>query len=239
MVTIIEKVATVILLILTAHALWIHTNGGELDPWEVVALEVVWIPILAKCNGKCRRPLIVTFAAFSGYFLPRLFELLPVNTFIAIMMPDVISVNWFLKMMGTNWYLLPVKDYGIVVMAGKPVAKYSVGCSSLRAAPLLALTALAAPGPWRRRLLAALIGIILSYPANAIRVWGIIVVAKIFHLSFHLAHVIISPLFSIIFVGLVMVIQDLVLPGYLDVIADGLDCLFSCIPKPWSSNKST
>ncbi len=233
MVAIIERIAALVLLILTAHALWVHTNGGELSPLEIVALEVPWIPILLKCDDKCKRPLLVLFAAFSGYFLPRLLELLPKDIFILIMMPDVLSVNIFMKIMGVTWHLKPIEGEGILVVTNKPVAFYTIGCSSLRAAPLLALTALAAPGPLRKRILAALIGILLSFPANAIRVWGILAVADYFHLNFHLAHVLISPLFSIIFVGLVMIIQDWVLPGYLEVIADGLDCLLSCIPKPW------
>ncbi len=232
MVAIIERVSALLLLLLTAHALWIHTNGGELEPWEIIALEVLWLPLLVKCKS-CRRPLLVLFAAYTGYFSPRLLELLPKDLFIRIMMPDVISVNMFLEMIGVPWRLKPVKDVGILVIMKKPVAFYTVGCSSLRAAPLLVLTALAAPGSLKRRILAAALGALLSLPANAIRVWGILAVAEYFHLDFHTAHVLISPLFSIIFVGLVMVLQDKVLPGYLDVIADGVDCLFSCIPKPW------
>ncbi len=232
MVTIIERVSALLLLLLTVHALWVHTNGGELEPWEIFALEVLWLPLLVKCK-ECRRPLLVLFAAYTGYFSPRLLELLPKDLFIRIMMPDVISVNMFLEMVGVPWRLKPVEGIGILVIMKKPVAFYTVGCSSLRAAPLLVLTALAAPGSLKRRILAAALGALLSLPANAIRVWGILAVAEYFHLDFHTAHVLISPLFSIIFVGLVMILQDKVLPGYLEVIADGVDCLLSCIPKPW------
>jgi len=228
---VIERIAAVLLMILTLHALLVHAEAGELSPWEVVALEVLWVPILLKppCD---RRALLVVFAGYSGYFLPRL---IPPRAFVSLALPDMLFNNAVLSFLGIK--LMKVKDSLVIFFHEKPYAFYSVGCSTLRSGPFLALMPLAARGSWRRRLLAALLGYALSFPFNALRVASIILVGEALHLGPYAAHLIASPIMSLIVATIIMVLQELVLPGYLDQVADGVECLIK-LATPWWRSKS-
>jgi exosortase/archaeosortase family protein len=229
----IERVAAVLLLLLTVHALLVHAEAGELSPWEVVVLEVLWVPILLKAPCD-RRALLVVFAGYSGYFLPRL---IPPQLFVDLVRPDILFNNVVLAPLGVK--LVEFKDKVVILFNGRPYAFYAVGCSTLRSGPFLALMPLAARGSWKRRLLAAVTGYALSFPFNALRVASIILVGEVFHLGPYAAHIVASPIMSLIVATIIMVVQELILPGYLDQIADGVDCLIKLATPSWLSRSTS
>ncbi|ABU81622.1 hypothetical protein Igni_0439 [Ignicoccus hospitalis KIN4/I] len=228
----IERLSAIALLLLTAHALWVHASAGEVEPLEVVALEALWAPVLlrAPCD---KRALLVVFAGFSGYFLPRL---IPYDAFLKLAITDVIFNNYVLRPLGVE---MKVTNGEIVIFYDqRPYAVYAVGCSSLRSGAFLALMPLAARGSLGRRLLAAALGYLLSYPFNALRVAAIVVAGEALGADPFLAHLLVSPLASVLIATLIMVVQELVLPGYLEEVSEGVECLLK-LAKPWWRSRST
>jgi len=228
----IERVSALLLMALTVHALAVHASAGEVDPWEVVLLELLWVPVLLKAPCD-RRALLVVFAGYSGYFLPRL---IPPDLFVALAGADIIFNNAVLQPLGIR--LEAVNGQIVIFLRGEPYAYYAVGCSTLRSGPFLALMPLAARGSWRRRLLAAILGYALSFPFNALRIASIVLLDELVGLGPWAAHLLASPLMSLVVATIIMIVQELVLPGYLDQMADGVECLIR-LATPWWRSRST
>lgn len=53
-----------------------------------------------------------------------------------------------------------------------------------------------------------------------------------------MAHLLVSPLASVLIATLIMVVQELVLPGYLEEVSEGVECLLK-LAKPWWRSRST
>ncbi len=222
----IERLAALALLLLTLHALWVHTEAGELSPWEVIALEALWAPILLKADCD-KRALAVVFAGFSGYFLPRL---IPPELFVRLAYLDVVFNNVLLGPLGIKFEV--VNNAIAMLVHGKLYAFYAVGCSTLRSGPFLALMPLVARGELKKRIAAAVIGYMLSYPLNALRLAAIVMAGEAFRLPPAEAHVLVSPIASIAVALIVMYLQEMILPGYLEEVAEGVECLLK-LAKPW------
>ncbi|UXD21947.1 hypothetical protein IPA_00065 [Ignicoccus pacificus DSM 13166] len=216
-----------ILIVLTAHALTIHTMAGELSPLEIIAIEVTWIPILVLTNENCRRALWVLFAAFSGYFLPRLLELLPWSILHILFVPDILFNNFFFNLLGLNAKMVTWRGGVGIVMKGVGAVGYLVGCSSLREIPMLVAMALAVPTEWRKRVLASLIASVLVFPTNALRIAVILWAAKAFKWDLLTSHILLSPILTLVLVTALMTLQDVILDKKLFIYLEkGMRCLF-------------
>jgi len=231
-------------MILTAQALYVHIMAGELSAEEIILIEVVWIPLLLltrDTDRMRRRALLLIFAAYSAYFLPRLLSYLPWDVLRFLFTPDIIFNNMMFRLMHTDWKMIVYSQhqyYGILIRGtskNMPFIPYFIGCSTLRSAPLLAVLPLITPGPLKRRLLATMIGIILSYPLNSIRILSILEFAKVFHVNLVMSHILLSPTITVIALYLVMLIQDRMLNGnMLTLMEEGMVELLNYLLKPFN-----
>lgn len=108
-VNVLVSFSIVILIVLTIHALTIHTMAGELNPLEIVIIEILWLPLLLysrEMNDEERKGLFVLFASYSGYFLPRLLELLPHDLLLMFFLLDVVFNNWIFSHLGLNFRMI-------------------------------------------------------------------------------------------------------------------------------------
>ena len=230
--------STMALLGLSTHALYVHTMAGELKPSEIVLIEVLWVPILLlskDLDKRQRRALVVLFASFSGYFLPRLLELLPWNVLEPLFVPDALFSNAFFKFLGVPVEIVVSPQYpqAFVKAEGLPIVAYLVGCSTLRSTPMLVALALSVPVPWKRRVAAAIIATALSYPMNALRVLSIVEFTRTFNVGLQASHILLSPVLTLTLVYLIMIIQDKVLEGkMIEYIEEGLYVLLDYVTKP-------
>ncbi len=231
--------STAALLIVTAHALLIHSMAGELNFTEIILIEVLWIPILYYSRGTdCWRPVLVLFAAFSGYFLPRLLELLPWSILKFLFIPDLLFNNFFFELLHLNAKMVLGKNTAGIITKDIGAVAYLVGCSTLRSIPMLVATAIAIPVEWRKRLLASVVGAALSFPANALRVALILIVARQFHLSMLDAHILMSPILTIVLLSIVLYIQHLILDKKMfDYIENGFDCLIDYLTRVFPKHR--
>ncbi|ALU12832.1 hypothetical protein EYM_07915 [Ignicoccus islandicus DSM 13165] len=223
-----RALSTISLLAITTHALIIHTLGGELEYWEVILIELLWIPILLSSNSKCKRGLLVLFMAFSGYFLPRLLNLVPWSYLEPLFKPDIFFNDAIFQIIGIKAKMV-FTNYGpFIRVENIGLVGYLVGCSSLRAIPMLLAMLVPLTTSISRKLLAAITSILLVYPLNALRVALIIKASEIFSLDLMTSHILLSPLLSIITISLIMWIEDIIVKGELiNEIENGFDCLLS------------
>ncbi len=219
-------------MIVTLHALTVHTLGGELSYGEIILIEVLWIPILLFSRTECKRSLYVLFGAFSGYFLPRLLNIVPWSYLQPLLTPDLIVNNLVFKLFGLQARMVYTRHGPFIEVNGIGIVGYLIGCSSLRAIPMIVGMIIPLSQPLYRRLVAISISSLLVYPFNAIRVALIIEVSKLFSINLEVAHVLLSPLISIVTVSIILWIADFILKGELiERMERGLECLFDCI-KP-------
>ena len=230
--------STTIMLGLTSHAIYVHTLAGELRPSEIVLIEISWIPILLLSKDlkrEQRRALLVLFAAFSGYFLPRLLELLPWSILEKLFIPDALFANFVSELLKVPVRIVVSPHYASAFVIGYnlPAVAYLVGCSTLRSIPMLVALAIAVPGSWKRRVAAAIVGTALSYPANTLRVLSIIEFARIFNVDLEMSHILLSPVLTLLLVYSIMIIQDRILEGKMtEYIENGFEILLDYMLKP-------
>ena len=222
---IVTLISIVSLTLLTIHALAIHTAAGELHPLEVVVIEIAWIPLLFS-KIPCKRSLILLFAAYSGYFLPRLLELLPSKYFNVLIMPDYIFNNLFFNMLNIPAKMVVSGEFIGIEMKGVGVVGYLVGCSSLRGIPMLIALAITIPARWDRKVIASLIPSLLMFPTNAFRISLILLFSSVFHIDVNLSHILLSPTLTLILVYSLLWLQDRIFKGKLfNMLEESMDCI--------------
>ncbi len=210
------KLASLLILIFTFHALLIHTMANEVDFWEIFLLEALWLILLftQEFNDETKRGLLTLFALYSGYFLPRTLELSKGVT-LHLLSIDVFFNNLFFSLIDKNLKMMVVTDKVMIVYGKQFIAEYLIGCSSLRAIPMLISAVLFIPATWRKKIFAMIIPSVLVFPSNAFRVAAIVLFSEYFKVNMWVAHILLSPALTVILVTLLMEIQDRILHGLL------------------------
>ena len=227
------RLISLTILLLTIHALVIHTLGNEVNFLEIFLLEVLWLTLLfleRRYKNEARRGLLVLFALYSGYFLPRTLELMPDRFVSGILSVDVIFDNWMFLLIDKSVMLTVKTNRVFIVYNDQPIAEYLIGCSSLRAIPMLVSVASLIPVSWERRILAMIIPSLLVFPTNALRVVAIVLFSKYFGVNMQIAHILLSPFITIVLFSILMEIQDKILRGMLfNYLTVGFETLLQCV----------
>jgi exosortase/archaeosortase family protein len=218
-----------VLIVLTAHALSIHTMASELSPAEIILIELAWVPILLLSSQNCRRALIVVFLTYSGYFLPRLLELLPWSILKLFFLPDYHFNNLLFETLNINARMLMFPGGAYIIAEGTGPVGYLIGCSSLREIPMLLALVIAVPTSVKKKLLASAIVPLLVFPTNALRIALILVAAKEFRWDVGFSHIVLSPILTLIFVSVIMMIQDIIVDRRL---LEYIEKAFLCLLQP-------
>lgn len=240
--TTILSISATLLIVLTLHALTVHSLAGELSPWEIVVIELLWTPIIFNMKyfeEEEKVGMLVLFATYSGYFLPRLFEVLPSSMLSVILSFDISIHNSIISfvMPGVK-ILLKADGNAFISYHNTIVAHYLVGCSGLRLVPMLILMVLPIPSKVIRKLAAILVSVLLAYPLNAIRI-VLIVLVYLYVNNIWIAHLAISPIFTILSLIILMELQDIILDGLLSkYIIIGVESLAKLLPFKDLSNET-
>ncbi len=205
-----EALLKVALIALTVHAVLLATLPVGAPLWEC-ALLIALSLLLSKIEKNC----IPLALLYLGYFGPRLVEALP-QLYKALISADLALMMPLLHALGIR-----VVDVNILAL-GDAAMRYTIACSSLRA---LAFVVPALPLARRSRdlLKVVVVSFLLVVPLNALRVGVIMHAASL--IGPELAHVFVGTVGALITGLPLMIVIDKLLPGYLDYLIGGIECV--------------